>query len=1158
MPTNSGNIIFSQYNVRNTLSGSCTGYINSLTVSGGTSPYSVSWSGSVNSYTADTFGVYNLCEGTYTGTITDIRGNTGSTTFTISGLVKPTMEVSLSDNSCVTDTNKKCTISVTTATTLGENFRYELRKSDKLIDVYYGTSADTSYNFTNLDNGVYSVTMVENRPTVDNVEYSSGCTEFDYNSGLTYSGWSMSEVHTKWGAFVPFASYTLYFAAGWGPGWASARRVDLGLFQDGTVYTDDPKVWLYTGATANRLTDSGTDWYLGAYNIVMEEGNADGPSVGTANGDIGKFYYNTHLNKFIIRWPTTSQTPLVKWLTVDPRQNYGHYGNPRASMCTGSTYGIRNVDVDGNDRTVDASGKIALASNVLGGTLRKLQANTNNSQATGLVSACPSDNYTWEVTVNSTNTDDDTIALLLHSFRDTLGLHGPIGLRHNLSLTMAVSSGHVGIKNNSNNSAYGFNRYTTPNFRLCNAGCTSSTTGNTEYGQTTVLVNSGTTSVVANQTQWSALKGIRIRVTRAKTRFKIEFTDPLNGSIGDARPYNPIYDINFDLNDSTTWSGNTYSAPDWVDNNSLLKYKTPGRIGIWQSSQPQTNWYHMTFKSNLEGPSTTVSVLATSASTTNIITTEKCRPKTTNRCNKGVPIVRPKVNVTLQSTPSPTTTVPKLAKPSVTPTTTIGNLPALPVYNSVTDKTKEMTFYFGGNTDDLLFGNSYPKFRIYPYVFETEEVATIPDYEFMFDTLPCGIDSATGGFVCTGTTHIPFSALSTHTSWEFIIRPSYLNKDKKSDSDLWFDTAEYPPSKKVDYSNDYYMAVLSNPPTPTLLLDSFRLPQDGAQIMSEHVLVQDMQETDNSNGGIAEAWSAQNYTHILNYTEGSSDPLVVVNGVVLKKGLSGLTYTSGGSSYPGGTTYGEVINPNNGDYIFNRTTGLVTFHKETVQNGDNIQFIFNARGGTYVQTLQIPTTVTTTKTETIYKKNGYYYICLDKQSVGSVVMAINGAVLFNNKDFRKVSDSEIQLLGSLDTYKTGDIITIWYRTIYSLIGFTASRTPVIPISYFKDKTTIDEVVVRLFDSNGSNIREYKNTIGINEVSNIRLNVTLKLPTFGKFSYDVIITRHYPILNGKTIQSQSKTDRVTFEITRDTFYSPQDNVNNDSNPISNNTGDGYNY
>ena len=91
-----------------------------------------------------------------------------------------------------------------------------------------------------------------------------------------------------------------------------------------------------------------------------------------------------------------------------------------------------------------------------------------------------------------------------------------------------------------------------------------------------------------------------------------------------------------------------------------------------------------------------------------------------------------------------------------------------------------MTFFFGGNTDDLIFGDSYPKYRIYPYVFQTEEIATQPDYEFMFDTLPSGVDSATGGIVCTGTTIIPFSALSTEDSWEFIIKPSYLTKDKNS------------------------------------------------------------------------------------------------------------------------------------------------------------------------------------------------------------------------------------------------------------------------------------------------------------------------------------------------------------------------------------------
>ena len=140
MPTYTGNIILNTYNINHTLSGTCNGYINQLSVSGGTSPYSISWSGS-NSYSANTFAIYNLCENTYAATVTDISGTTGTTTFVISGLTKPTIDAKLSDNSCIEDTNKTCTLDVISAKTLSEYYRYELRKDGTLIDTYYGTSA---------------------------------------------------------------------------------------------------------------------------------------------------------------------------------------------------------------------------------------------------------------------------------------------------------------------------------------------------------------------------------------------------------------------------------------------------------------------------------------------------------------------------------------------------------------------------------------------------------------------------------------------------------------------------------------------------------------------------------------------------------------------------------------------------------------------------------------------------------------------------------------------------------------------------------------------------------------------------------------------------------------------------------------------------------
>ena len=328
------------------------------------------------------------------------------------------------------------------------------------------------------------------------------------------------------------------------------------------------------------------------------------------------------------------------------------------------------------------------------------------------------------------------------------------------------------------------------------------------------------------------------------------------------------------------------------------------------------------------------------------------------------------------------------------------------------------------------------------------------------------------------------------------------------------------------------MVLLTNPPIPTLYLDNFKLPTEGTQLKTESVTIRNMQEVDDSNPAISHAWSAQNYTQVIGSSIGSS-PLVIVNGIVLKEGISGVTNYSSRS-----LNYGLNMAESTGDYMYYGITRLVVFFKETVKNGDNVQFIYDTKGGTDTQTFLIPDTVTTTTTETIFEDNGYYYINLDKQSVGAVLVAVNGVMLFADKDYVKTSETRIQLLGSIETYIVGDIFTLWYRTIYTLIGITTHSRPTIPIFYYKDKTTIDEIVVRLFDSNGSIVREYKITVGINTVGNINESVTLEIPTFGTYSYDVIIRRYYPILNAKTIQTDSQTDRVTFKISRDAFYSPQ--------------------
>ena len=199
------------------------------------------------------------------------------------------------------------------------------------------------------------------------------------------------------------------------------------------------------------------------------------------------------------------------WITINPTINYGRGGNPIASNCTGATNGISNRDVTSNDRTVSSAGTIVLASTILGGANRKFYSMQNNSQASGMISACPYSSYEWELTLNSVSGDNDTIAVVLHSFKDTLGQYGPIGVRHNLSLNMATSGGRVTVSNNSQSSAYGFNKTTQLIPRNCNGGCI---TGSTDYGQSTILANSGDTCAIPSGVNWNTLQGVRLRITR--------------------------------------------------------------------------------------------------------------------------------------------------------------------------------------------------------------------------------------------------------------------------------------------------------------------------------------------------------------------------------------------------------------------------------------------------------------------------------------------------------------------------------------------------------------------------------------------------------------------------------------------------------------------
>ena len=84
---------------------------------------------------------------------------------------------------------------------------------------------------------------------------------------------------------------------------------------------------------------------------------------------------------------------------------------------------------------------------------------------------------------------------------------------------------------------------------------------------------------------------------------------------------------------------------------------------------------------------------------------------------------------------------------------------------------------------------------------------------------------------------------------------------------------------------------------------------------------------------------------------------------------------------------------------------------------------------------------------------------------------------------------------------------------------------------------MEEIIVRLFDSTGNKVQELIEKIDVNEIGSINRFFTLLPPAVGYYYYYVLIRRYYPLMGGQTINTESQSETIGFNITRDVFYSP---------------------
>ena len=382
-----------------------------------------------------------------------------------------------------------------------------------------------------------------------------GCFETDISFGEQTDP---NAIISNWVRFSSFAGVNY-------PG----TTIKSGLQTNGSIITNDPSKYFYTGTT--NLD------YLGVLSSVMTEGENVGPSgLQQNNNDSGKFYYNNFINKFVVWFNVKGQSNGWQWSTWDPTENTGlQYGNPTATrfLTTSTNWStapltISNLTVSGASNTVvTAINKITDA----GGVTDMIRCSQNSGLFNGFYSTCGYEEYTHEVTMGSTATDNDTIGLVLAAFKDNDGIYGPSGQTQTLQLT---------INGDNNNSRIIFNQ---------NNNTQSFTDG---AGNFNTLVWQGTSPYGSGN--YNGKGQIRFKVVKTGTTISVYNTSKMgtgNGQlpIGSTNPYTLL--VSIDLTDDATWT----NKPSYAVGTELLRFTGGTQFGYLTASQRQTQFYDIVF-----------------------------------------------------------------------------------------------------------------------------------------------------------------------------------------------------------------------------------------------------------------------------------------------------------------------------------------------------------------------------------------------------------------------------------------------------------------------------------------------------------------------------------------------------------------------------------
>ena len=1169
------------YDVSPTTQGANNGSILNVTITGGTAPYTVVWNGGTpaGSYTTTGLTLTNLASASYSGTVTDTQLSASTTVIIVPATPVVAFTASTTISACTNNINKFCQITVSAFTHTQWPFYYNLYKDGDLFDTYVGReSGDEFYVFDDLPQGFYTLSaydgnMVKYRSTP--IEGVGGCVGGEI--ATSYTGFSGEYIFKNYDFYQPFSKGFIQFISGRGPGAITGGTVNFptGLLKNGTIDVDNPYAWFYTGDTGNRKTDSTFNWYMGVSAATTQEGVDIGPTAlvsttGSDNTESGKFYWNPLINKFV-GYDCLDDTNFG-WVTFNPSTHNARNNPVSSHYYTASTFSAHHLDsatlyptVTG--LTTSSTGTSVMSSAFINATRNRLTSQINNIYPVGMVSTCEYTNYVHEMTLNSTNGDDDTIGVILAAMRDNDGVFGPRGASSELALFFRASSatGAVQVRyNNISNTAYGFTGNTNP-ISDCSqdSKCTTQPDG---ILSTTILSNDITKSPfsVAN---YNLQGSVRIRVERHGVlgeNFKIQMTDqfgiagiPLGSTVG----YNPAFEINFSLLDKSTWSGNTASAESYSNSQELQKFLGAQRVGYYESSQDDSNWYHITFTgtqttvtSELEevGPNTSQTFDLYSSDTVGLEMTDTVGvdySKSFGDAEVGkseVPRIQPTIKVEMQ-----TTEFPEVKMTGATKIADITEDYTVLTDYIMTGLTSCMSFNFEWttNTVDMINGNMYAKYDIYPFLATENEFSTNPIITRIFDRPTKVTDSYVGrkiiGKKISVSDCVDTSPLNLGGNYQFLIKPSFIYTDKLENIETtscatyqpftamthqtWYDSLDLNDSPANEYGiynkeTDFYFIAPTTPPEANVATSNFIYSESTGNIRLYNQQMEVVSGTTSGTTSTPILTSGMTYTFVLDYTTAGSIQIT----------LNGLTLFQASDS-----TWSD------GDFYFDGR-GVVTFPPDTLEQYDimNIYYIPGSNAQSYyIENYTIPSPIPTVTTATdgtanSFYTNSYYYFYQTKLNPrGSIGMALNGTPLLDGTDFVRVSGRTVQFLTLTEPggIQVNDILTLFYVTDITLRGVANRQVPQVSAEYNSNPIFNEKLILDVIDVSGNTVHQdtrllSKNTFGIQTVL-----LNAKVPKPGNYEYEITSVRDYKLLNGKTLTKMNKTSRHPFEMPASVFY-----------------------